>query len=205
MGKWNFKTLRLLSIAFATGLMITFVFFWLSNNSDEIKNNKSSESEHSLSGARIETNFGNIEIEFLANTAPVATQNFIKLAGDSFYDGTLFHRVTKDFIQGGDPLTKEGDLSVYGTGGPGYKFDDEVSPDDKILRGSVAMANSGPNTNGSQFFIVAIKEASWLEGNHTVFAKVTRGMDIVDKITKIKTSKNNLPINTVVLERIVLK
>lgn len=158
-----------------------------------------------FSGAVLITNFGEIEMRFATGTAPKTVSNFIKLSKKSFYDGTLFHRVTKDFIQGGDPLTKEGDQSVYGTGGPGYKFKDEVSAEDKIVRGVVAMANSGPNTNGSQFFIVTIKEASWLNGKHTIFARVTRGMNIADKISLLQTSKNNLPIKPVVLEKVILK
>ena len=158
-----------------------------------------------FSGALLATNFGEIEIEFATGTAPLAVSNFIKLANESFYDGTLFHRVTKDFIQGGDPLTKEKDVSIYGTGGPGYKFKDEVSPDDKVARGIVAMANSGSDTNGSQFFIVAVKEAPWLNGNHTIFARVARGMDVVDKISLLQTSKNNLPLKPVFLEKVVLK
>lgn len=205
MNKQNFKNLHFLTVAVVIISAVAFILLWFPYKTGEIKNDKDSRSENSFSGAIIKTNFGNIEIEFLADLAPVATQNFINLANDSFYDGTLFHRVTKDFIQGGDPLTKEDNQSIYGTGGPGYKFDDEVSFDDKMLRGSVAMANAGPNTNGSQFFIVAVKEASWLEGKHTIFAKVTRGMDIVDKITKIKTSKNNLPVKPVVLEKVVLQ
>ena len=158
-----------------------------------------------FSGALLVTNFGEIEIQFATGTAPLAVSNFIKLANESFYDGTLFHRVTKDFIQGGDPLTKEKDVSIYGTGGPGYKFKDEVSPDDKVARGIVAMANSGSDTNGSQFFIVAVKEAPWLNGNHTIFARVARGMDVVDKISLLQTSKNNLPLKPVFLEKVVLK
>ena len=158
-----------------------------------------------FSGALLATNFGEIEIQFATGTAPLAVSNFIKLANQSFYDGTLFHRVTKDFIQGGDPLTKEKDVSIYGTGGPGYKFKDEVSPDDKVARGIVAMANSGPDTNGSQFFIVTVKEAPWLNGNHTIFARVARGMDVVDKISLLQTSKNNLPLKPVFLEKVVLK
>lgn len=156
-------------------------------------------------GAVLVTNLGEIEIEFVAKTAPLAVGNFIKLADKFFYDGTIFHRVTKDFIQGGDPLTKEKDISVYGMGGPSYKFRDEVGPDDKIVRGTVAMANSGPNTNGSQFFIVTVREASWLNGKHTIFGKVTSGMNIVDKISLLQTSKNNLPIKPITLERVILK
>ncbi len=205
MGKQNLKNLHFLGVATVVILAVALILFWSPNRISEMKNVKNSKNEPSFSGAVIETTFGNIEIEFLADTAPIATRNFIKLAGESFYEGTLFHRVTKEFIQGGDPLSKSGDISSYGTGGPGYKFNDEVSPDDKMLRGSVAMANAGPNTNGSQFFIVAVKEASWLEGKHTIFAKVMRGMDVVDKITQVKTSGNNLPAKSVVLERVILK
>lgn len=158
-----------------------------------------------FSGAALVTNLGEIEIQFATGTAPKTVNNFIKLSEKSFYEGTLFHRVTKDFIQGGDPLTKGADQSVYGTGGPGYKFKDEVSANDKIVRGVVAMANSGPNTNGSQFFIVTVKEAPWLDGKHTIFARVTRGMDVVDKISHLQTGKNNLPIKPVVLEKVILK
>ncbi|MEK9182084.1 MAG: peptidylprolyl isomerase [Patescibacteria group bacterium] len=158
-----------------------------------------------FSGTVLMTNFGEIEVQFATGTAPLAVSNFAKLAEKSFYDGTLFHRVTKDFIQGGDPLTKGSDQSVYGTGGPGYKFKDEVSAEDKIARGIVAMANSGPDTNGSQFFIVTVKEAPWLNGKHTIFGKVIRGMDVVDKISQLQTSKNNLPIKPVLLEKIILK
>jgi len=180
-----------------------FVFFGFgkSNSSDS---DISREAEV-FSGALLMTNLGEIELRFATGTAPKTVSNFVKLSKKSFYNETLFHRVTKDFIQGGDPLTKESDQSVYGTGGPGYKFNDEVSADDKIIRGVVAMANSGPDTNGSQFFIVTIKEASWLNGKHTIFAKVTRGMDIVDKISLVKTSKNNLPIKPVVLKEVILK
>lgn len=158
-----------------------------------------------FSGAVLITNFGEIEMRFATGTAPKAVSNFIKLSKKSFYDGTLFHRVTKDFIQGGDPLTKGSDQSAYGTGGPNYKFKDEVSAEDKIVRGVVAMANSGPDTNGSQFFIVTVKEASWLNGKHTIFAKVIRGMDVIDEISSLQTSKNNLPIKPVILEKVILK
>lgn len=199
----NQKTKLIFAIAAFLILAGLFVFsgFGRSKGSD----NDTERKAETFSGALLITNFGEIEIQFATGTAPKAVSNFIKLSEKSFYDGTLFHRVTKDFIQGGDPLTKEADQSVYGTGGPGYKFKDEVSADDKIVRGVVAMANSGPDTNGSQFFIVTVKEASWLNGKHTIFAIVTRGMDVVDKISLLETSKNNLPIKPVVLKKVVLK
>lgn len=207
MGKKVLKTSYLFGAVIVAVVFTAFFFYEFSGfgkTSDSVKIEKV-QLINSFVGAVLKTNFGDIEIEFSTSTAPLAVSNFVKLANESFYNGTLFHRVTKDFIQGGDPLTKSGDESVYGMGGPGYKFDDEVTPDDKMVRGVVAMANSGPNTNGSQFFIITLKEASWLEGDHTIFAKVTQGMDIVDKISLLQTSKNNLPIKPVVLEKVVLK
>ena len=156
----------------------------------------------------IETSRGNIKLELFANDAPKTVENFVKLAGDNFYNGTKFHRVISDFmIQGGDPLSKDDDPSNDGTGGPGYKFDDEMNPislglseatiknyeaggyvynynlnSHKMEVGVLAMANSGPNTNGSQFFIVTESSQSHLDGKHTVFGKVLEGMDVVRSI-----------------------
>lgn len=207
MSKKALKISSLFGVIIVAAVFATFFFYIFSgfgkaNNSVKIEK---AQLINSFVGAVLETNLGDIEIEFSTSTAPVAVNNFIKLASESFYEGTLFHRVTKDFIQGGDPLTKGNDQSVYGTGGPGYKFEDEVSADDKIMRGVVAMANSGSDTNGSQFFIVTVKEAHWLNGKHTIFAKVTRGMEVVDKISQLQTSKNNLPVKSVVLKKIILK
>ena len=123
-----------------------------------------------MSEATLQTNAGPITVRFFDEDAPKTVDNFRKLAGDGFYDGLIFHRVIKDFmIQGGCP---EG----TGTGGPGYQFEDEIN-DHKIVRGALAMANAGPNTNGSQFFIVTTDAAPWLDGKHTVFGEVTDGMD----------------------------
>ena len=128
------------------------------------------------------TNHGAIELEFFDEDAPKTVENFRKLAADGFYDGVIFHRVIKDFmIQGGDP-------TGTGTGGPGYTFEDEFN-DHKVERGALAMANAGPNTNGSQFFIVTTDAAPWLDGKHTVFGRVTGGMDAVDSI---RTSSSGL-------------
>lgn len=132
----------------------------------------------------LETNKGKIKLELYPAAAPKAVENFIKLAKAGFYDGTLFHRVIKNFmIQGGDPLTKENpkDWSRHGTGGPGYVFADEVNSF-KVERGVIAMANSGPDTNGSQFFIVTAEAAPWLDGKHTVFGRVIEGMETVTAI-----------------------
>jgi len=153
----------------------------------------------------IETSLGNIELELYPAKAPKTVENFVTLANKGFYENTKFHRVIKNFmIQGGDPYTKGTDESVYGTGGPGYKFADEQN-DLQMVRGMIAMANSGPNTNGSQFFIVTIPEAGWLTGKHTIFGKVISGMDVVDKIEASKTNQNDLPVVPVVVNKIIVK
>jgi peptidyl-prolyl cis-trans isomerase B (cyclophilin B) len=123
--------------------------------------------------------------------------NFKKLAGDGFYDGIIFHRVIKDFmIQGGDP-------TGTGSGGPGYSFEDEFN-DHKIVRGALAMANAGPNTNGSQFFVVTTPEAPWLDGKHTVFGRVVEGMEVVDKIEGGETDARDKPVEDAVIEGVDL-
>jgi len=150
-----------------------------------------------MSKATLHTNHGPVEIQFFDDDAPKTVENFRKLAGDGFYDGLSFHRVIKDFmIQGGCP---EG----TGTGGPGYTFEDEFN-DHKVARGALAMANAGPNTNGSQFFIVTIGEAGWLDGKHTVFGEVTSGMDVVDAIEGLPTDGRDRPEEPVVIERVEL-
>lgn len=155
-------------------------------------------------GATLETKFGTIEINFLPGKAPIAVQNFIALTEKKFYDGTKFHRVIKNFmIQGGDPLSRDdARQTAWGTGGPGYTFVDEIS-DEKIVRGVVAMANSGPNTNGSQFFIVTAEATPWLDGHYTVFGNVTSGMDLVDAISAAPV-QGDRPTNPVVIDRVSL-
>jgi peptidyl-prolyl cis-trans isomerase B (cyclophilin B) len=150
-----------------------------------------------MSQATLSTNHGDIKVELFDDDAPKTVENFRKLAGDGFYDGLVFHRVIKDFmIQGGCP---EG----TGTGGPGYTFEDEFN-DHKIVRGALAMANAGPNTNGSQFFIVTIPEAGWLDGKHTVFGQVADGMDVVDKIEGQPTDGRDRPREDARIERVEL-
>ena len=145
------------------------------------------------------TNHGAIELELFDEDAPKTVENFRQLAGDGFYDGVIFHRVIKDFmIQGGDPTG-----TGTGTGGPGYTFEDEFN-DHKVERGALAMANAGPNTNGSQFFIVTTEAASWLDGKHTVFGRVTDGMDVVDTISALETDARDRPRTDVVIERVEL-
>jgi cyclophilin family peptidyl-prolyl cis-trans isomerase len=150
-----------------------------------------------MSTAVLRTNHGAIEIELFDDDAPKTVENFRKLAGDGFYDGVIFHRVIKDFmIQGGDP-------TGTGTGGPGYTFEDEIN-DHKIVRGALAMANAGPNTNGSQFFIVTTGEAPWLDGRHTVFGQVTSGMEAVDAIEASDTDARDKPSQDAVIESVEL-
>ena len=150
-----------------------------------------------MSAATLHTNHGAIEVELFDADAPKTVENFRKLAGDGFYEGVVFHRVIPDFmIQGGDP-------TGTGMGGPGYTFEDEFN-DHKVERGALAMANAGPNTNGSQFFIVTTDAAPWLDGKHTVFGKVTEGMDAVDSIEKSDTDANDKPREPAVIERVEL-
>jgi peptidyl-prolyl cis-trans isomerase B (cyclophilin B) len=150
-----------------------------------------------MSKATLHTNHGSIEIELFEGEAPKTVENFRKLAGDGFYSSVIFHRVIPDFmIQGGDP-------TGTGTGGPGYTFEDEFN-DHPVERGALAMANAGPNTNGSQFFIVTAESCPWLDGKHTVFGRVTNGMDVVDTISQVQTGGADRPVDDVVIERIEL-
>jgi peptidyl-prolyl cis-trans isomerase B (cyclophilin B) len=152
-----------------------------------------------MSRATMHTNAGPIEFELYDDDAPKTVENFRKLASEGFYDNLTFHRVIPDFmIQGGCP---EG----TGTGGPGYSFEDEFNNDDhKIERGALAMANAGPNTNGSQFFVVTAEEAPWLNGKHTVFGTVVSGMENVDTIEGTETGRGDRPVEPQVIERIEL-
>jgi cyclophilin family peptidyl-prolyl cis-trans isomerase len=150
-----------------------------------------------LSQATLHTNHGAIEVELFDDAAPKTVDNFKKLARDGFYDGLVFHRVIKDFmIQGGCP-------QGTGTGGPGYQFEDEIN-DHKIVRGALAMANAGPNTNGSQFFVVTTEAAPWLDGKHTVFGEVKSGMDAVDAIENTPTGAGDRPVDDAKIERVEL-
>src|SRR3984957_12786275 len=150
-----------------------------------------------MSTAKLHTNHGTIAVEFFDEDAPKTVENFRKLAADGFYDGIIFHRVIPDFmIQGGCP---EG----TGTGGPGYQFEDEFNQH-KVVRGALAMANAGPNTNGSQFFIVTIDSAPWLDGKHTVFGPGTAGRDAGDAIEGTPTGAQDRPLDPPAIESIEL-
>lgn len=154
----------------------------------------------------LKTNFGEIELELYPEKAPITVENFVKLGNDNFYDGTRFHRVIEDFmIQGGDPLSKDSSqIAFWGTGGPDYKFDDEIN-DIKLVQSVIAMANAGPNTNGSQFFIITAEETPWLQGQHTGFGKVVNGMDVVMQIQQVEVEpQTSRPINDVILEEVII-
>ena len=154
--------------------------------------------------ALIKTNFGDIKVKFYGPESSLTVNNFLNLSQKGFYNKTKFHRVIKDFmIQGGDPNSKDDDWSNDGMGGPGYQFQDEFNSH-KLVKGSLAMANSGPNTNGSQFFIVTAEATSWLDGKHTNFGYVAEGMDIVDKIEMAEVNENSHPLGDVVVESIEL-
>jgi peptidyl-prolyl cis-trans isomerase B (cyclophilin B) len=145
--------------------------------------------------ATIRTNHGDIALELYPADAPKTVDNFVKLARDGFYDGIIFHRVIPDFmIQGGDP-------TGTGSGGPGYSFDDEFNQH-KIERGALAMANAGPNTNGSQFFVVTADSCPWLDGKHTVFGNVTNGMDVVDAISELPRDARDKPNEDAVIQSV---
>ena len=150
-----------------------------------------------MSTATLHTNHGAIEVELFDEDAPKTVENFRTLAGKGFYDGVTFHRVIPDFmIQGGDP-------TGTGSGGPGYQFEDEFN-ERKVVRGALAMANAGPNTNGSQFFIVTAGECPWLDGKHTVFGQVTSGMEVVDEISNVETDRSDKPREAVTIDRVDL-
>ena len=151
-----------------------------------------------MSLATMHTNLGAIQLELFDEDAPKTVENFVKLSSDGYYDGLIFHRVIPEFmIQGGCP-------HGTGTGGPGYEFEDEFN-DHKVVRGALAMANSGPNTNGSQFFVVTAEECPWLDGKHTVFGQVTSGMEVVDEIERVPKDARDKPLEDVRIESVKIE
>jgi cyclophilin family peptidyl-prolyl cis-trans isomerase len=194
-----------------------------SNQGMSSKNNQTNNQTNSMeqtnldyvknyTGAILKTNMGDIEVKFFADSAPETVNNFLKLADQKFYDGVKFHRVIKGFmIQGGDPLSKDdAQKNSWGTGGPGYKFADELSGKETYPQGTLAMANSGPNTNGSQFFIVTASPQAPLPPSYTVFGQVKSGLDVALKIENVKTtgsygSPADQPLEDVMINGIELK
>ncbi len=163
------------------------------------------EGTQSMTKAVLKTSRGDIALELFSADAPNTVNNFMALAKRDFYDGATFHRVIPDFmIQGGDPLSKDDNPANDGTGGPGYFFDDEINQH-KIVRGALAMANAGPDTNGSQFFIVTADATPWLDGKHTVFGRVTEGYEVVDAISAVARDARDRPLENVVIEDVVVE
>jgi len=215
----------LILVAFALGLVAigAVTFKIINNNSRDLSdannskitmNNETNNANSANVNAAIpesntvftmfDTNLGSIKFELFKVDAPNTVANFIKLAEAGFYDGVKFHRVIKDFmVQSGDPNSKDSDWSNDGMGGPGYAFKDEINSH-KLVKGILAMANVGPDTNGSQFFIVTIDSTPWLDGKHTAFGKVTEGMDVVLKIENAKTDKDrgDHPIEDIVIKSV---
>lgn len=156
--------------------------------------------------AVFKTTFGDITLQLFEEATPKTVENFISLAEQDYYDGTIFHRVIPDFmIQGGDSLTREqrDNRSIHGTGGPGYQFADEIS-NHKNVRGAISMANSGADTNGGQFFLITVSATPWLDGKHAVFGEVVEGMDVVDKIEAVSTNGSNHPLEDVEIIDVVI-
>jgi peptidyl-prolyl cis-trans isomerase B (cyclophilin B) len=168
------------------------------------KNMKSEELLQAYTKAIIHTSMGDIKVKFYGQDSPNTVANFLKLSYAGFYNGTRFHRVIKDFmIQAGDPNSRDSDWSNDGLGGPGYMFDDEFN-NHKLVAGSLAMANAGPDTNGSQFFIVTAESTPWLDGKHTNFGEVVEGMDIIKAIEAVKVNENDHPLQDITIDSIEL-
>jgi cyclophilin family peptidyl-prolyl cis-trans isomerase len=205
---WHRNVNPYFAIGLITALTALNVVYYLMNKdavAEGFESKINAQITMQYTSAVMHTNKGDIEVSLLKDKAPNTVNNFTKLAEAKFYDGTKFHRVIKGFmIQGGDPLSKGEDTRYYGTGGPDYTFDDEIN-DVKLVRGVLAMANRGPNTNGSQFFIVTAAATPWLDGKHTVFGKVVRGMEVVDAIENIKTGERDIPIEPIIVNSVTLK
>ena len=188
-------------------IIIVFVLsVWFFTQNKETETIINSNNIEKIMNATLHTNQGDITIEFFDKQAPNTVANFIKLAKDGFYDGVKFHRVIKGFmIQGGDPLTKDdSQMALWGTGDPGYKFADELGPNNRNDIGTISMANSGPNTNGSQFFINTAAN-NFLDPKHTVFGKVVSGMEVVTMIENAETGEGDRPVSPMIINNISLK
>jgi len=210
------KTFWIVIVAIAL-VSLLFIFGWskkvnapvnedIKESETLVVNNKEEKMENTNSVATITTNLGVIKIELFADKAPNTVANFVKLSNEGFYNSTKFHRIIKDFmIQGGDPLSKDdAQINRWGTGGPGYVFNDEQN-DVALVEGVIAMANAGPNTNGSQFFIITAEATPWLQGKHTGFGKVIEGLDIVEKIGNVETGAQDRPVEAVVVKSVEIK
>lgn len=197
-------------VAIVGGVLFIVILFSMVKTSNQTRENVIQDTEQRFHGisdvAVFTTNKGTFSVALEKEKAPRTTLNFIKLAKEGFYDGQRFHRVIDGFmIQGGDPLSKdESRKSMWGTGGPGYSFEDEFHPELSNVFGSISMANSGPNTNGSQFFI-NVGDNNFLDNKHAVFGLVVSGIDVVLEISKTKTDERDRPIEDVIIEKIEIR
>lgn len=210
------KNLKLISSIIFLVLVALGLIFVLNKNSPknqsgeimEVKNDETKvlEDNNKMMKATIKTNKGDIVLELFGDKTPKTAGNFTKLASEGFYDGTKFHRIIAGFmIQGGDPQTKDDALSsLWGTGGPGYQFEDEIVPGLSNVIGTISMANSGPNTNGSQFFI-NVGDNTFLDGKHAVFGKVVEGLDIVMAISQAEKNQRDVPVEAIILEKVTVE
>lgn len=197
------KVYIILSLILLIILILGVYFFFIQNDKKKGEENKEEISSSKNMTAIIKTNFGEIRLELFNSDVPKTVENFVKLNKSGFYNGTKFHRVIKGFmIQGGDPLTKDDSLKdSWGTGGPGYEFADEIHANNKNLTGTISMANSGPNTNGSQFFINT-ENNNFLNDKHTVFGKLIGGIEVIREIENTPTEGPDRPIDDVIIETI---
>jgi cyclophilin family peptidyl-prolyl cis-trans isomerase len=197
-------------LAVSGAIVFLIILFYMTKTSTETRDTLIQKSETSLysdiNSATFTTNYGKFTVQLEREKAPLTTENFIKLAKAGFYDGQRFHRVIEDFmIQGGDPLSKDLSKKAYwGTGGPGYKFADEFGEGLSNVTGTISMANSGPDTNGSQFFI-NVNDNTFLDKKHAVFGEVTDGMDVVMTISKVSKNENDQPLQDVVIQKVEVK
>jgi len=195
-----------ISLAILIVLILAGYFFFVQDKEDsaeETKKKDTAASSNTNMIAIMQTNFGEIKIELFSADAPKTVENFVKLSESGFYDNTKFHRVIKEFmIQGGDPLTKDDSLKdKWGTGGPGYSFLDEIHLNNHNVVGTISMANAGPNTNGSQFFINT-NDNGFLDAKHTVFGKIIQGMDVVRNIENVSTEGPDRPVDDAIIQSI---
>jgi len=186
-------------------ILLTLILTGCSSEEVPIKKEPNTSSVEETMIATINTNKGEIKIELFSDDAPKTVANFVKLSQEGFYNGTKFHRVIKSFmIQGGDPLTKnDSQKDLWGTGGPDYVFEDEIHKNNRNEAGTIAMANRGPDTNGSQFFINTVNN-SYLNSKHTVFGKVVEGMDVILVIEEVVVDELDRPLENIIVESITI-
>jgi|SRR3989344_3484838 len=196
----NYIITAIVLVGFFTG-----IYFWNGQKANTETPSVQSPENSANPIALMKTNFGDIKLELFQKDAPKTVENFLKLAREGFYSSTKFHRVIPNFmIQGGDPNTKDANWADDGQGGPGYTFADEINSY-KLVRGTLAMANSGPNTNGSQFFIITAQSTPWLDGKHTAFGRVLEGMEVVALIEALTRNGNDHPFQDAIISAIIVE